>query len=236
MARTPRAGPSRNEPGGQDGAWDHSAGADRRAAGLQRVPGAPQDGHGRRHRPDVDGRHHRHRPRPARPVGLPDAELAAPAELVPADRHLEPDRLAVRGGPGTPPGGELVNQVQPAAALVGLRRAADPGQPHVVVEDLHPHRVAAAAQPQAERLGGRTRSVLAQPGRRPASHQPGRRLARRHRPLPERASAAARARRPCAAPRSSLLRTPAGRSGPPARAPCPRTGTSPRPAAGPPTP
>ena len=55
--------------------------------------------------------------------------------------------------------GELVDQVQAAAALVALARAADPRQPQVRVEHLDPDRLVAASQAEREVLTGRAGEV-----------------------------------------------------------------------------
>jgi len=58
-------------------------------------------------------------------------------------------------------------------SFVGLGRAADPREPQVVVEHLDPHRLAAAAQPQGERLARLGRAFVAERDRGPAGGQPG---------------------------------------------------------------
>src|ERR1700722_3960793 len=76
------------------------------------------------------------------------------------ERDLEPNRLAVRGGPRAPAGGQLLDQVEAAAPLVGGSGRAQPGEPEVRVEDLHPDRLRAAPQPHGELAGPVHRGVV----------------------------------------------------------------------------
>src|SRR5579863_1270156 len=69
------------------------------------------------------------------------------------ERQLEPDRLAFRGRARAPAGGQLLDQIQAPAALVGRAGGAQPGQPQVGVEGLDPDRLGAASQPEGELAG-----------------------------------------------------------------------------------
>src|SRR5690606_40081468 len=81
-------------------------------------------------------------------------DALVPGTVTAPRRDLEPDGLALVGGPGTPPAGELVDEVEPTAPLVVLARAADAGQPEILVEHLDPDGLAAAPQAQRELLLG----------------------------------------------------------------------------------
>src|ERR1700745_3072864 len=74
----------------------------------------------------------------------------APLAVLAVQGDLEPDRLAVLGWAGAPAGGQLLHQVEPAAALVGRPCRAQSGQPKVRVEYLHPHRLRPPPQAQGE--------------------------------------------------------------------------------------
>src|ERR1700678_1402410 len=89
---------------------------------------------------------------PPIPPGGPLAKTASrPLRLavLGVERELEPDGLALRGRARAPAGGELLDQVQAPAALVGRTGGAQPRQPQIGVECLHPDRLRAA--PEAER-------------------------------------------------------------------------------------
>jgi uncharacterized membrane protein YbhN (UPF0104 family) len=77
---------------------------------------------------------------------------------------LEPDGLALGGGAGAPPGGELLDEVEAAAALVGGAGGAQPGEAEVRVEDLDPDRLGATAQPQGELARAVDRAVVGAEG------------------------------------------------------------------------
>src|SRR6202042_984514 len=85
-------------------------------------------------------------PRPRRTRPSATDLLRAPAgrpflAVLGVERQLEPDGLALRGRARAPPGGELLDQVQAPAALVGRAGGAQPRQPEVGVERLHPDRL-----------------------------------------------------------------------------------------------
>src|SRR6202012_3323328 len=77
---------------------------------------------------------------------------------------LEPNRLALGGGARSPPGRQLFDQVETAAALVGGAGGAQPWETEVGVEDLDPDGRGAAAQPQGELAGPVDRGVVGAEG------------------------------------------------------------------------